>query len=68
MCIIKFVHASSNKWVFVRDASRERNGDFDACSCMCVFYMADDVVALLIFCGLVNLKTLNIETLCIKNE
>ena len=38
MCIIKFVHAS-----------RERNGDFDVCVCMCVFYMADDVVAVLIF-------------------
>ena len=51
MCIIKFVHAS-----------RERNGDFDVC--MCVFYMADDVVAVLIFfCGLVNPKTLNIETM-----
>ena len=49
--------------------SRERNGDFDVCVCMCVFYMADDVVAVLIFfCGLVNLKTLNIETICIKNE
>ena len=51
--MIKFVHAS-----------RERNGDFDVRVCMCVFYMADDVV----FCGLVNLKTLNIETICLKNE
>ena len=33
----KFVHAS-----------RERNGDFDVCACMCVLYMADDVVAVLI--------------------
>ena len=38
MCIIKFVHAS-----------RTRNGDFDVCVCMRVFYMADDVVAVLIF-------------------
>ena len=42
VCIIKFVHAS-----------RERNGDFDVCVCvcvcMCVFYMANDVAAVLIF-------------------
>jgi len=38
MCIVKFVHAS-----------HKRNGDFDVCLCMCVFYMADDVVAVLIF-------------------
>ena len=38
MCITKFDHAS-----------RERKGDFDVCVSMCVFYMADDVVAVLIF-------------------
>ena len=36
--------------------------------CTCVFYMADDVVAVLFFCGLVNLKTLNIETTCINKR
>ena len=38
MCIIKFVHLSC-----------KRNGDFDVLVCMYVFYMADDVVAVLIF-------------------